>query len=68
VGLQSHRVCGSLQRIDLLTRVLQSDLGVLGILVRASLDLGSAIYPSCHKLLVLVQLYQVLSFLLALAR
>jgi hypothetical protein len=42
------------------------DLGLLGILLRASMDFGSATYPGYHELLELLWLFLVLRFLLAL--
>jgi hypothetical protein len=67
IGLWSHRVPGSWRGLTSLIRVLPSDLGLLGTLVRASLDLVSAAYPSCHEPPVLLWLsLAFLSFLLAL--
>lgn len=47
IGYRSDRVpvffCFS--RANLFNRVLPKDLGLLGTLIRASLDLGSAMYP-----------------------
>jgi hypothetical protein len=55
-----------LERVNIFNYGTALRPGLLGTLVRTSLDSGSATEPDCHKPPVLLWLFLVLSFLLAL--